>query len=138
MDGYLKFIAMIEAIGYFIYFFLFFSGQIDLPGDFAWISFLLVTFTFITSEVILASIIEVREAVFNRYQGGREPLSTKSKPYSDSQQSQQGTTNILEKGGTLIEENEMIKKWTCSCGFHNPTSSQECLSCTKRRTFMNS
>lgn len=135
MTGYLKFVATIEAVGYFIYIFFLIFGQINLPVGLAWISFLIVTFTFITSEVILGSIIDLREEVFNRNQSVQETVPAKSNLYSEYQPNPKESTNILERGGTLIEENEMIKKWTCSCGFNNPTSSQECLSCTKRRSY---
>jgi hypothetical protein len=135
MTVYLKFLATIEAIGYVIYLFLLMFGQMNMPSGLVFVSFLVVTFSVVTSEVILISIIELREAVFDRNQDIPEALRTKPNPYLEGQPSNKGTTNILEKGGTLIEENEMIKKWICSCGFHNPTSSLECLSCTKRRSY---
>jgi hypothetical protein len=137
MTGYLKFLATMEAIGYVIYLFLLIFGQFDLPNWLALTQFLVVTFSFITSEVILGSIIEVREAVFDRNQDIPEALRSKPNPYLETQPTGTGTTNILEKGGTLIEQNSMTKKWICSCGLHNPTSSYECLSCTKRRPFTN-
>jgi hypothetical protein len=137
MTGYLKFIAALGAIAYVIYLFLFMLGQSDLPTGIAFISFLLVTFSFITSEVILISIIELRETVLHHHQDIPEPLRTKPNPYLETQPTGTGTTNILEKGGTLIEQNSMTKKWICSCGLHNPMSSYECLSCTKRRPFTN-
>ena len=133
MTNYLRLIAMIEVIVYLIYLFLFIFGQLNLPNGIAFVSFLIITFSFITSEVILASIIEVRDVVFNRYQDLQETLQNKSKPSRLSDMTSQGTTNILEKGGTLIEQNSITKKWTCSCGFNNTTSSKECLSCTKPR-----
>lgn len=133
MTGYLKFLAMIEAIAYVIYLLLFFFGQFNLPYALKYLELiilLIVTFSFITTEVILGSIIEVREAVFGvskenynlNVEGERKPS---------------GTANILEKGGSLIEQNSLTKKWICPCGFHNPTSSNECLSCSKRRSIMN-
>ncbi len=137
MTAYLRFIATLEVIAYVIYLFLLIFGQFDLPSVLALISFLLVTFSFITTEVILGSIIEVREAVFGRGEGIPEALRTKPNPYLDGDSTPKGTTNILEKGGTLIEQNSQTMKWVCSCGFHNPTSSYECLSCTKHRPFMN-
>jgi hypothetical protein len=59
-------------------------------------------------------------------------LNLKSIVQSD--RTPKGTTNILEKGGTLIEQNSQTKKWICLCGFHNPTSSMECLFCSKSRS----
>jgi hypothetical protein len=137
VTAYLRFIATLEVIAYVIYLFLLIFGQFDLPGILALISFLLVTFSFITTEVILGSIIEVREAVFGRGEGIPEALRTKPNPYLEGETTSKGTTNILEKGGTLIEQNTQTKKWVCSCGFHNSTSSYECLSCTKHRPLMN-
>jgi hypothetical protein len=137
MTGYLKFIATMEAIGYVIYLFLLIFGQFDLSNWLALTQFLIVTFLFFTSEVILVSIIEVREAVFDRNQDIPVALRSKPNPYLETQPTGTGTTNTLEKGGTLIEQNSMTKKWICSCGLHNPTSSYECLSCTKRRPFTN-
>jgi hypothetical protein len=137
MTGYLKFIATMEAIGYVIYLFLLIFGQFDLSNWLALTQFLIVTFLFFTSEVILVSIIEVREAVFDRNQDIPVALRSKPNPYLETQPTGTGTTNTLEKGGSLIEQNSMTKKWICSCGLHNPTSSYECLSCTKRRPFTN-
>ena len=137
MTGYLKFLATMEAIGYVIYLFLLIFGQFELPNWLALTQFLIVTFSFITTEVILVSIIDVRQAVFKRNQDIPVALRSKPNPYLETQPTGTGTTNILEKGATLIEQNNMTKKWICSCGLHNPTSSYECLSCTKRRPFTN-
>jgi hypothetical protein len=137
MTGYLRFLASIEAIGYAIYLFLLMFGQLNLPNGLVFVSFLVVTFSVITSEVILISIIQLREAVFDRNQDIPVALRSKPNQFLETQPTGTGTTNILEKGGTLIEQNSMTKKWICSCGLHNPTSSYECLSCTKRRPFTN-
>ena len=80
--------------------------------------------TFITTTVILSSIIEVREVVFNPKTANTEKTFNTGHLRGDINLNGQSTTmNILEKGGTMIEQNSITKKWTCSCGFNNPTSS---------------
>lgn len=134
MTNYLRFLIVLEVIGYVFYIFFVIFGQLEFPFIFTLIQFVIVTITFITTTVILASIIEVREAVFNPKKVFLENNPNSDPLRGDIKLKRQSTTmNILEKGGTLIEQNSITKKWTCSCGFNNPTSSKECLACTKPR-----
>lgn len=134
MTKYLKFLVVLEVIGYVIYIFFVIFGQLNFPFVFTFIQFAIVTMTFITTTVILSSIIEVREAVFNPKTANLDKTVNTGHLRGDINLNRQSTTmNILEKGGTMIEQNSITKKWTCSCGFNNTTSSKECLSCTKPR-----
>ncbi len=134
MSSYLKFLVVIEIIAYMIYLLLVVFGQLNLPIVPTLIHFVIVTMTFITTTVILSSIIEVREAVFNPKKVISEKNLNTDPLRGDININLQSTTmNILERGGTMIEQNSITKKWTCSCGFNNSTSSKECMSCTKPR-----
>jgi hypothetical protein len=134
MTNYLRFLVIIEVLVYVIYIFVNIFGQFDLPFIIFLIQFGIVTITFITTIVILSSIIEVRDVVFKSKNPNLVKTPTTDYLRGDINLSRQSTTmNILETGGRLIEENSITIKWTCSCGFNNPTSSKECLSCTKPR-----
>jgi hypothetical protein len=111
MTGYLKFLVLIESLAYFLYllFFLFPRGSFNFSGIENLTYFVLVTFGFVTSIVILLSIIDVREAVFNQ--------------------------GVLSDGHQRLFQTKIPSgQWTCTCGFSNPQSQKMCLSCGKNKS----
>jgi len=111
MTGYLKFLVLIESLAYFVYllFFLFSLGNFNFSAIVNLTNFVLVTFGFVTSIVILLAIIDVRDTVFNK--------------------------GLLSDGHQRLFQAKIPSgQWTCSCGFSNPQSQKMCLSCGKNKS----
>jgi hypothetical protein len=144
MTGILKFALFLQIVGYIIYFFTFILslGNSYNQGGILLLTFLIVTVGFFIVFAMLASIIELRE----RFLDGSS--SSSSSTYRSSNTSSQnrtgyvpptfpnsnrsGSFNIMQSGGSLIEDNQMNTGWTCDCGIKNQSGTKECINCGKR------
>jgi hypothetical protein len=140
VTGILKFALVLQVIGYIIYMFSFFISMGNTSGQSGtlFIIFLVTTIGFVIGLAILVSIIELRERFLDGSSSSYYASSTTSLRKTDyvpptfPKSRTTGSFNIMESGGSLIEENQMNNGWTCECGIKNQSGTFSCINCGKQ------